>query len=90
MINFTWKDNISLFFSHVLCNFGNFMKFCDCKKKKNCIKINDLQNEKKLQKKTRSEYLSRVYQEGKKRLYKELSIEKLLVQMRELKVLLKS
>ena len=48
MINFTWKDNISLFFSHVLCNFSNFMKFCDCKKKKNCIKINDLQNEKKI------------------------------------------
>ena len=40
--------------------------------------------------KSRGEYLSRVYQEGQKRLKKELSIEKLLIKMRELKALLKS
>ena len=40
--------------------------------------------------KSRFQYLNRIYEEGKQRLQEDFSIEKLLVQMREIKVLLKT
>ena len=38
---------------------------------------------------SRCYYLNRIYEEGKQRLQEEFSIEKLLIQMREIKVFLK-
>jgi hypothetical protein len=82
IIEFKISDYLNLYISQVLCSkitnskcFKNFYKNC-CRKKKD--------------KKTRRELLNELYVRGTTRIHREFSVERLLINMREMKLLMKN
>ena len=69
MIDFEFKDYLFLFIRQVLCKYLF-----------DCFKSNEPKTEK-----SRYDYLNELFEEGSKRLDKQLSLEKLLLEIREIK-----